>query len=450
MERQPADKSYVFDKGYRDVHKAFSLTWGQTFDSANISKMFSNKLLFLPNLIVFLAITFFRIVLNSILSILLIAVFLIVTPFVYSGFVIVALLDSVYRAFKRISSVCPNCQYRFGLPAYLCPNCGRTHSRLIPSKYGIFKRKCVCGNKIPTTFFNGRQKLKAICPKCNFDLRDGGKHVEICIPVIGGPSAGKTCFINQAISQIENGVDYKREYAFNYIDNGLNDYVEISRGLKSGYLPEKTSDLRLKYYQFYLTPKAEKVKRLISICDVAGEIYDDTSMIGNQIGFRYANAFVFLIDPLSISEYRKAVGKNCNISEYGASSLTIDEILSRLILILENLYSISSRTLLKTDVAVVFTKCDIPGLDETIGEKAVDKYIRNNYATREEASNILCEAFLHKYEEDNFVNNMKSKFKSVQYFTCSSLESLSKGTYAPQNVEKPIMWLINKIMRNSK
>lgn len=449
MEKQPAEKSYVFDKGYRDVGKAFSTTWGQTFDKTSIGKLFSNPVLFLPNLVVFLTITIFRVVLNSIISLLLITAFLIVAPVVYIGFVTVAFFDFLYRTIKRISSLCPNCQYRFDLPTYICPTCGRKHTRLIPSKYGVFKRQCACGTKIPTTFFNGRQKLKSICPKCEFDFSyksSSGNHVEICIPVVGGTSAGKTCFINMAISQIQNKLTKTKGYDFEFLENGLNEYEDIVQGMQQGYLPEKTSDMRLRYYQFYLTPKGEKIKRLISICDVGGEIYADGNSIGSQIGFRYANAFIVVIDPLSITQYRKEISAKIELSKYGASSMTIDEILSRLITTLENLYSISSKVMLNTDVAVVFTKCDLPNLDEQIGPKAVSSYIRDHYATREAARNILCESFLRKYEEDNFVNNVKSKFKSVQYFTCSSLGNVNNSTFAPEGVEEPIMWLIKTIL----
>ncbi|MBO5110818.1 MAG: hypothetical protein J6D21_08905 [Clostridia bacterium] len=449
MEKQPAEKSYVFDQGYRDVGNAFAVTWGQTFDRASIQRLFSNVLLLIPNLVVFLVITVFRVTLNTIISILLIAGFLIVAPIVYIGFVVVAFFDFVYRAIKRISSMCPNCQYRFDLPAYVCPTCGRKHTRLIPSQYGVFKRKCLCGTKLPTTFFNGRQKLKAMCGKCGFDLRDGGNHVDICIPVVGGPSAGKTCFINMAIDQIHQTLAAKKGYVFEYVSNGLNDYEDIVHGMKQGYLPEKTSDMRLKYYQFYLTPKEETVKRLVSICDVGGEVYADGTMIGNQIGFRYANAFIIVIDPLSIAEYRDEISQTVDLTKYGASTMTIDEILSRLVVTLENLYSISSKTMLKTDVAVVFTKCDLPGLSDKIGRKAVNSYIRDHYATREAACNILCEAFLRRHAEDNFVNNVKSKFKSVQYFTCSSLGDVDGKSFIPDGVAEPILWLMKKILNNT-
>ncbi len=449
MDRQPAHKSYVFDKAYRDVRKAFATTWGQTFDKGSMEKMFSNVLLFIPNLIVFLVITVFRVILNSIISICLIVVFVTAAPPVYIGFVIVAFLDFLYRLIRRISSMCPICQHRFDLPTYICPSCGVHHTRLIPSQYGIFKRKCQCGHKLPTTFFNGRQKLKSICPHCQFGM-EASDNVNICIPVVGGASAGKTCFIVSAIAQLEQ-ISAKKGYNFQYVNNGLNEYESMKKGMEHGYLPEKTGATRLTFYQFYMTPKEEKTRRLVSICDVAGETYEDGDLVGSQIGFRYADAFLVLIDPLSISEYREELAQTTDLSKYGASVMTIDTILSRLVRTLENLYSISSNSMLKTDVAIVFTKCDLPGLDAQIGRSAVDAYIRSHTATRDAATNILCENFLRKYSEDNFLNNVKTKFKSVQYFTCSALGDVPQGKgFTSKGVDAPIMWLMKKIMSQNK
>lgn len=103
--------------------------------------------------------------------------------------------------------------------------------------------------------------------------------------------------------------------------------------------------------------------------------------------------------------------------------------------------------MLKTDVAVVFTKCDIPGLEEKIGETAVRKYMQlKNIASRYDVINQLCEDFLKEYEEENFLNGIKSKFKSVQFFACSALGHLPNGMkFAPEGVDEPLLWLIDKV-----
>lgn len=364
----------------------------------------------------------------------------------YSFFLLWLVADIAYCAIKRISSNCSNCQNHFALPVYICPQCGVEHTKLRPSKYGIWKRTCDCGYKLPTTFFNGREKLEAHCPSCGMNIKDGGKHVDLCIPVVGGTSSGKTCFIHQSITAIGQGAAQLGLY-YEYSPVGMDDYEDNMNSISHGYLPEKTNDMRLKYYQFYLNSTASKIKTLVSLCDVGGEVYSDSMSLGEQIGYKYANAFLLVIDPLSITKYRDEISKaDVDPTAYGYSNDSIDEIISMLISTLENMFCISSKDMLKTDVAVVFSKCDIPGLTDKIGNKAVTKYLKDNpLITFYDAQNAVCENFLRDYEEINFLNSLKSKFKTIQFFCSSSLGHNMDGTpFEAHGVEDPILWLIDK------
>ncbi len=364
----------------------------------------------------------------------------------YTFFMIWLLADTIYCLVKQISSNCSNCQHHFSIPVYLCPECGAEHTQLRPSKYGIWKRTCECGHKLPTTFFNGREKLEAHCPSCGMNIKDGGMHVDLCIPVVGGTSCGKTCLIHQSIDAIGQNAG-KYGLLYEYSPNGLDDYEDNMNNIKHGYLPEKTNDMRLKYYQFYLNPIGATVKTMVSLCDVGGEVYSDSTSLGEQIGYKYANAFLLVIDPLSVPMYREEVEKmSVNPGTYGYSSDSVDEIISRLITTLENMFCIGSKDMLKTNVAVVFSKGDIPGLAEKIGDPAVAKYVRENpAATRYDAQNVLCENFLREYDEVNFLNSLKSKFKTIQFFCSSSLGHNMDGTpFEAHGVEDPVLWLIDK------
>ncbi len=383
----------------------------------------------------------------AIISVVQAIVLLIFMTIFYILYLIIAFFDWIYRSIKKISTSCPNCQERYALPAYIC-TCGAKHSLLAPSRYGVLRRECECGRKLKTTFFNGRHKQsgKWVCPKCGYEL-GGPLQVDIPIPVVGGPSAGKTCYISMAISQIEknaseNGLDF--EYKPNLALG--DDYENNKRNMGDGRLPEKTNDTRMRYYQFYLTPHGEKVKNLISICDVAGEAYESNSEIGKQIGYKYANAFLMVVDPLSLRRYRDEVESKISLSKYGASERGMDEVLDVLIKTLENMNCLTPKNMIKTDVAVVFTKCDIPGLDEKIGNEAIRKYMQiHNMKSKYEAINKVCEQFLIEYEEDNFLNSLKSKFKSIQFFTCSALGHVENGSqFNPDGVEEPALWLIDK------
>jgi GTPase SAR1 family protein len=363
-------------------------------------------------------------------------------------FVIVFLLDKIYCMINAIVSHCPICQSKFTLPIYICPKCGAKHDRLYPGVYGILKRTCQCGHELPTIFFNGRHKLEAQCPHCRCNIKDGGLHASWFVPVVGGPSSGKTCYINMAMMSLEKNAYSRYGLRFEHEKNGQDEYEENARNLSNGYLPPKTNELRLKYYQFTLTYK-NTTKQQISLCDVAGELFDVNSggnEINKQTGFRYVNTFMLVIDPLSIPEYRNEVSKTIDLSGYNSGSQRIDEMLDTFVRTLQNMFSINPKAMLKTDVAVVFTKADIPGLDQKIGESAVLKNAKGtDQKSRYETQNNLCEQFLRDYSEDNFLNSLKSRFKSRQFFTCSALGHIVNGQpFISSNVDEPLLWLVRK------
>lgn len=360
-------------------------------------------------------------------------------------FFFMAFLDFLYRKIKKLSNGCPNCQTKFDLPVYKCPSCGREQTRLIPSKYGILKRECLCGYKMPTTFLNGRQKLDAICPNCSQDL-SGGAHTEVWIPVIGGPSSGKTCYINMAISEISDNIPNKFDLSFKYHAQGDDMYEDNKNIMEQGMLPQKTSDTTLKYYQFYLNNNKESTGNFISLCDVAGEVYAEGKQF-SQGGFKQADAFIVVVDPLSFSDYRQELEteKGINPYDYGASDKPMEDIIGLLFKTLDNIKN-NTKSKLKPVCAVVLTKCDIPGIDQLVGEEAVKRYMASHpKEDRLSAKNAVCEAFLKRYGEANFLTMMKQRFTNYQFFTCTSLGHNADGSkFVPADVEDGILWILDK------
>lgn len=471
MEAQPAKINYFFKEGYEDFAdniadtfsryvETLSDSWDDITDNASelvesvqdVDVLCAIKNAFIIGFSVgkLVLCAILMPIISVLMTILQSLILVAVMTTVYIVYSLVALADKIYRSAKKISTSCPRCQENYDLPTYVC-TCGAKHTRLVPSKYGIFTRTCQCGAKLKTTFFNGRHKLPGEweCPNCDYKLNGTTMAVDISIPVVGGAHAGKTYFVNMAIKQIEeNASSYDLE--FQYIKNKLNNYENNKAQLKKGEDLMKTSDNKLQYYQFYLTPKGEKVKNIISLCDVAGEAYNSSGAsggVGGQVGFKYANAFLMLIDPLSIEKYREAAEKQININEHGGKAKPMDEVLNVLINTLENLNCLNSRNMMKTEVAVVFTKSDLYGLNNYIGEKAINKYMQENKgASIYEATNAVCESFLIKCGERNFLNSLKSKFKNIQFFTCSALgHAAANGkAYTPTGVEDPVLWLIDK------
>jgi len=359
----------------------------------------------------------------------------------------IMLTDWIYCQFYKIVSHCPYCGERYTLPKYRC-DCGKFHDRLRPGIYGILKRECLCGKILPTTFLNGRQKLDAWCPACGNDLADEITS-SVCIPIVGGASSGKTCYINMTMLSLEKNAS-RYGLTFAYEKNDLDEYENnVNSYLSRGIRPPKTTNYeQLTYYQFALTPKGA-IKQMISLCDVAGELYDiqqSGDRITKQKGIRFANAFIMIIDPLSVTEYRNEVATRTSVVDYGGSKQPIDEIVDTLLNTLQSIFNIKSKNLVNTDVAIVFTKLDIPGLSNMIGQDAVLKYATSlDAVTKQKTQNKLCEDFLKKYHEVNFLRILK-RFKSVQFFTCSALGHTENGQpFVSKNVEDPFFYLLKKI-----
>lgn len=464
MEKQPAKINYFFGKCYGDlgrtIKNAFERlgetlgdqwdglagAWGDLVDDFGFWLLILTLIktaYYVACIIVTVCITSTLVCILSLVHIVIVAV---IMTFIYLWFCFLWLLDTVMCKLRQIVSSCPKCQNKFALPYYQCPKCGVIHTKLKPSKYGILKRRCECGAKLPTTFFNGRQKLGAICPVCKNSLAGGGFLVNISIPVVGGPSSGKTCYVNMAITELEKTADSEFGYDFEYIQNDRDTFRQDQSVLAAGQLPEKTVSDALVYNEFYFSPKKSKVKNQISLCDVGGEMYGLGGAINTQIGYNFANGFLMVIDPLSIGAFRREIEQKENVTEYYGSKMPIDEVLSILIKTLENMSNLSAKNKIDKNLAIVFTKGDLPLIDEKIGEKAVERFLLNDTKlTKLDAFNVLCEQFLNEYEETGFINTVKSKFNNVQYFTCSALGHNVDGTaFNPAGVADPVLWLIDK------
>ena len=174
---QPAKVSYFFGKGYSDLWNTIKESWSRNIHSAGDQfSLACEKGCFTMgggmNLIAAISIFTFGSLITAFTTFAHIAVLFAFFAFIYMGFGLLWLIDRIYIMINKIKNACPNpdCQASFLIPTYECPGCGEKHTNLVPSKYGILKRTCLCGTKLPTTFLNGRGQLKAYCPECDTAL----------------------------------------------------------------------------------------------------------------------------------------------------------------------------------------------------------------------------------------------------------------------------------------
>lgn len=489
MEKQPAKVNYFFGDVYRECGHVISSTFSKwrdrisdywykfkdsffdlkddladvfTFEEpcSGFFKGLYHGALFGWNLAILLLNFIFAPIICMIFSALYIIFMALIMAGIYLVFSLVSFTDWVYRKIKHLSNGCPTCQEKFDLPVYVC-SCGAQHTKLVPSKYGIFHRICTgphgygCGRKLPTTFLNGRGKLKGMCPRCGHDLTDAGAHKEIWIPVIGGPSSGKTCLITMTIKTIEEMAELSSNIEFDYQANvvdGRDDLFQANlQAINQGYLPDKTDatagEKRMKYYQFNLRKKGSNHSSFISLCDMPGEVFapDDSELA--QVGFLHSDAVMIVIDPLSIQDFREELmseDPNFDPYAYSASDMPMDEFTSSLTQTLENMLSRINAKVFKT-AAIVITKMDVPGLAELIGPDAVRAYALATRTDEVKATNALCEKFLMDHGESSFINRIHHNFQTYRFFTCTPLGHNADGTpFTPERVEDGLLWILSK------
>lgn len=453
---QPAKVSYFFGKGYVDLWNTIKEAWARNLMSAKDQLEISrDKGMFTMggamNLVAALSIFGFGSLITAFTTAIHIGILFLFFALIYVGFGLLWLIDRIYIMVNKIKNACPNssCQAPFLIPVYECPECGVKHTELVPSKYGILKRTCNCGAKLPTTFLNGRGQLKAYCPECGSALSGDTASRQYAFPVIGGPSVGKTCYINMTIDQMMNNVAPTRGWDMKFItDSDEKDHALAMKSLNQGVRLLKTELNALTAYQMMLTLPNEKIGRRIYVYDISGEMFSSSSDFQSNQAYSYADGFVFIIDPLTLNQFAMEIEDKIDLNAYGASAKDFDDILNIMLINLEKMFGLKDKDTLKRNLAVVINKMDVPTLEDKIGETAATQYMEANPETCKsymDARDAVCRNFLEEYGAGNFVRTAEAKFKNVRYFTCSALGHNQEGMpYEGKNVVEPMMWLLQQ------
>lgn len=452
MEKQPARESYFYKQGYLDLKKTIIESWNLNLNAAKEKTKTTGMPAYRKfiNWIACLCIITFGMLITLVTTAAHITGLAVLLAIVYISFFTIYAIDRIYIWANGIGNACPNptCQEKIDLPVYKCSSCGVEHTSLIPSKYGVLKRTCQCGEKIPTTFLNGRGSLSAECPSCHVSLSGNTGSRQYAIPVIGGPSVGKTSYISMALQKLMNDISKEKDWDIKFIDEKDKSNYEESIGLlNKGIRVHKTSLENLSAFQLELKIPNEKIARRINVYDISGEKFSTSNDIQSNRAYSYANGLIFVIDPLTLSEFEMEVLDKVKVDEYGASSKDFGDILNIMLINLEQIFGVVGTKKIKSNIAVVINKSDIPGLENKIGTPAVNKYKENNNETDSlKVMDVLCREFLMRYGAGNFVRTLDNKFTNVKYFSCSSLGHNENGTaFTSSGVEEPILWILNQI-----
>ena len=225
------------------------------------------------------------------------------TATVRCAVMILRAIDSGYLFVRHIQIRCISCFERIPYPAYLCPKCKTIHWDIRPGRYGVLRRTCQCGIRIPTLLLLGTAELEAMCPRraCRHPLEyRPGEAQEVILPVFGPKGAGKTMLLWGIVKTLQQSVraGIRVDYADSDTAARLRD---LDAAVAAGAQVPATPAVPPKPYVLRL--RIGRHKRLLQLPDPAGELFYDSQRSADLLYLGVASTFILVIDPLSINEF---------------------------------------------------------------------------------------------------------------------------------------------------
>lgn len=215
-------------------------------------------------------------------------------------------IDSAWLRIRHIRMICPHCFHKVTYPAYGCAGqgCTRRHRDIRPGRYGVVRRWCLCGTRLPTLLLFGSGEMAAYCPHqgCEKPLEHRpGAAPEIVLPLFGAAGAGKTRLLYGMVVQLRAWSDQgflKAELADVFTARDL-------RLVDRFLTPERATPKTVVGLPRSLIIRlvTEGRTRILHMFDTAGEMFYRTDRT-QELGYLdKADTFLLVIDPLSVPAY---------------------------------------------------------------------------------------------------------------------------------------------------
>jgi hypothetical protein len=342
---------------------------------------------------------------------------------------------------RGITIECGTCHVRATRPIYRCPQCRAEHRKLLPGMAGVLHRTCRCETMLPTLLANGKAKLPAQCAECQAQLPIHGLTAPtVHVPVIAGPTAGKSVYMLSAVSRLMllgNGFEFADERA----------KQEFERNLQRGVLDDpsravKTAITRPRAYNVYV---GDRARRLLYLYDPAGEIPESPDQLAESQFLKHTKGVVFVVDPFSLRQVRSETERSL-LGRVRASNTLPKASLERFVEAQREHLRVKAGALLKIPVAVVLTKAD--ALIESSGTS--HPYAGQSLASRAERDAAVRQ-WLDETGQRDLLTSIDNQFATVAYFVVSyqdardvTAHDSTAGDVVNDDPAAPLLWLLNR------
>jgi hypothetical protein len=343
---------------------------------------------------------------------------------------------------------------------YVCPgNCGGRYPFLVPSHLGLVSHQCTCGARLPALNSLRRRMnkdgeivertLHKDCPHGHPWGIATDPLLAHFIALVGGSSAGKTCYLTMAAEGLRDGTTGARRIRAAFESKSHEtDHLDKLDVLRKGGLPEPTRVGVPDAVVLRLRGQGSKESRLY-FYDAAGEEYTRLNR-GPKEEFEFfedLTGVVLLIDPLCLPLVRSQLADE--VESLRGSETPLEHVIASLRRNVNRFlrYGRSGRS--EIPVAAVLSKADAPVIGDRVGTVAVQRAAGAARPSTADAGGIehqMCRQALLDWGAENEVAALEDDFPRVRYFSCSSLGRTPDDTgrpFVPDRVLPPLLWLLS-------
>ncbi len=360
----------------------------------------------------------------------------------FAAFVPMRLAHSFWLLRRRITYRCPydDCSYS-GLPIHLCP-AGHRYDDLQPSFYGIFYHICQHADgakvRLPTMDFLGRNKLERLCGSCQRPLIFStiGELAEQPVAIIGGPGAGKTIFIRQAVRQLQVEIKTMPNGVFQIEAAAQRQQVENDlRLLDKGQVLAKTAGDVMQALGITIRI-SRKQQFLLYLFDAPGEHFLAMDQFARKQVLQHMKGIILLVDPFSLPALMESDGR----FDFSPAAFSFHRIVEVLIAGVNQMILARPTDQCAIPLAIVLSKADAlpvkeyPFLQELCPN---GQFSRDNGRIRQALNDLGGNRSIHALER---------KFTNIHYFVATALgrppDHLDVTPFRPVGVTDPFLWLL--------
>ena len=342
---------------------------------------------------------------------------------------------------------CPHagCHEPLPLPIFICPKCGARHDRLIPGRYGIFRRRCTCGNKLPTFFWFGKGRLPSLCAHCKKPIPSKLFAGSVHIPIYGGTASGKTMFMMAATYEMVEGHldNLKTSHIREQDRDSYNKNWKVD--FENGRVREKTASTLPNAFLLSLH-RTGGLPISLYMYDPAGEAMVSTQDLQGHRFLKYYDSMALIIDPLTIKTIINKYGdKHPEYFQDGVTRHEPLEIVQHVINELEKQAKLSRVKKYKRRLAVLISKADLPFVQKELNVSLKEPAGKSAWNDIGPEQSQTIEKWLGK-NEPALLQLLKTQFEDIHFFAISSLGSEPKPgvSFKPKNIKKVLHYLLAK------